>query len=126
MSTDAQQMEQIAGQVQSALQSAGLSAYKELLDPNVTWGAPDDSIPACRNRDQVLTWYRQGRAKGVRADVIETLVQGDRILVALMVGNEVAADTGGSPRWQVLTVKDGLVTDIRGFEDRASAISRMG
>ena len=51
----------------------------------------------------------------MRADVTETLVQGDRILVGLMVGNEVAADTGGSPRWQVLTVKGGLVTDIRGF-----------
>ncbi len=126
MSTEAEQMEALAGQVQAALQTADLGAYKDLLDPDVTWGAPDDPVPSCRNRDQVLAWYRQGRAKGVRADVIETLVQGDKILVGLMVANQEAADAGSSPRWQVLSVRDGLVTDIRGFEDRSSALDRMG
>ena len=37
MATDPAQMEQIAGQVRVALQTADLTAYRELLDPNVTW-----------------------------------------------------------------------------------------
>jgi SnoaL-like protein len=120
-------MEQIAGQVQAALQTADLTGYRELLDPNVTWGAPDDMEPSCRNRDQVLAWYRRGRAQGVRASVTETLVHNDKILVGLSIfDNQSSSDSDGQThRWQILTVKSGLVVDIRGFEERAAAVSRM-
>ena len=40
----------------------------------MTWGAPGDANPGCRNRDQVLAWYGQGRANGVRATVTLTVV----------------------------------------------------
>ncbi len=125
MPTDSAQMELIAAHVRTALQSADLETYKDLLDPDVTWGAPDDSNPGCRNRHQVLAWYR-GRADGVPAGVTETVVRGNKILVGLVVGPRDVADAGGSPRWQVLTVSRGLVSDIRGFEDRTSAIASMG
>ena len=109
MATDLAQMEQIAGQVQAALQAADLTGYRELLDPNVTWGAPDDMTSGCRNRDQVLTWYRRGRAKGVRADVFETVVLTDKILVGLGIldGQSTSGSGGRTDRWQILTVKDG-------------------
>jgi hypothetical protein len=45
MANDLVQMEQLAGQVHAALQTADLTGYRELLDPNVTWGAPDDMNP---------------------------------------------------------------------------------
>jgi hypothetical protein len=126
MATDLIQMELIAGQVKAALQTADLSGYRELLDPSVTWGAPDDTKPSCRNRDQVLAWYRRGRAKGVRAEVSETAVVGDKILVGLSVsGDQPSSESDQTQRWQILTVKDGLVVDIRGFEERDTAISRM-
>lgn len=127
MATDLAEMEQIAGQVQAALQTADLTGYRELLDPNVTWGAPDDMNPGCRNRDQVLAWYRRGRAKGVRADVFETVVRNDKILVGLsIVGDQAPSDPrSDTNRWQILTVRDGLVADIRGFEERDAAMSRM-
>ena len=121
-------MEQIAGQVQAALQAADLTGYEELLDPNVTWGAPDDTTSGCRNRDQVLTWYRRGRAKGVRADVFETVVLNDKILVGVGIfdGQSESESGGRTDRRQILTVMGGLVVDIRGFEERDDAISRMG
>ena len=117
-------MEELAGQVCTALEDADLDGYRDLLDPGVTWGAPDDPRPGCRNRDQVLAWYRRGRAPGMRARVTETEVGGDRILVGLEV---VGRDATGAPvqRWQVLTVPDGRIVDIRGFEDRATALARM-
>jgi hypothetical protein len=71
-------MEGLAQQVRGALSSADLSAYRDLLDPNVHWGAPDDLTPSCQNRDQVLAWYRRGRDAGVRATVSEVAVAGDR------------------------------------------------
>jgi len=127
MATDPVQMDQIAGQVRGALQTADLTGYRELLDPNVTWGAPDDKHPSCRNRDQVLAWYRSGRAKGVRANVIETVVRNEKILVGLGVFDGHSPSDSGevANRWQILTVKNGFVVDIRGFEERDDAISRL-
>jgi ketosteroid isomerase-like protein len=128
VSADSSPIEQIAESVHAALQTADLAGYRELLDPNVSWGAPDDVSPGCRNRNEVLAWYRRGRANGVRAAVTETVVRNDKILVGLRVnGNQAAEDAGGDlDRWQVLTVHGGRITDIRGFEDRAAAIERLG
>lgn len=126
MATDLAAMEHIAGGVRAALEATDLTSYGELLDPNVTWGAPDDERSGCRNREQVLAWYRRGRANGVRAEVAETVVLNDKILVGLRVSPDPSPDSGQTRRWQILTVKDGLVIDIRGFERRDDAISRLG
>jgi hypothetical protein len=127
MAADPAGMEEIAGEIHTALQSPDLLGYRELLDPNVTWGAPDDSNPGCRNRDQVLAWYRRGRANGVRAIVTETGVYGDKVLVGLNVldARSSAQSDNSTERWQILTISDGLVADIRGFEDRSAAMSRL-
>jgi ketosteroid isomerase-like protein len=118
----------IAERVRTAFESADLTAIAELLDPNVRWGAPDDRAPSCQNRDQVLGWYRLGRAAGVRARVSELVVHGDKILVGLkVVGNQAAEEQGGeADRWQVLTIRGGHVVDIRGFEERGDAVARVG
>jgi hypothetical protein len=120
------EMELLAEQVRVALQSADLDAYRELLDPNVSWGPPDDPEWGCHNRKEVLEWYRQGRARGMRADVVETVVIRDKILVGLRVhGPEAAGEGDGMDRWQVLTVLEGRVKDIRGFDRREEAVDRM-
>jgi ketosteroid isomerase-like protein len=121
-------MDEVAREVRAALESADLTAFSHLLDPDVHWGAPDDAAPGCTNRQQVLTWYRRGRARGVRASVTELVVGGDKLLVGLkVVGNPAMAESGGQvQRWQVLTVAAGRIVDIRGFEDRADAAARLG
>jgi ketosteroid isomerase-like protein len=119
-------MEHLAERVRTALQSGDLTAYRELLDPNVRWGPLDDPSSGCTNRDEVLTWYRRGRARGVRAAVTETVVQGDTILVGLRVTGNPAEEPGGEvDRWQVLRVVDGRIVDIRGFDDRVEAARRL-
>ena len=124
--TEPTAMDELAGQIQVALESADLDAYCELLDPDVCWGAPDTLEWGCHNRREVLDWYRRGRARGVRAHVVETAVVRDKILVGLMVhGPESSDSSEASNRWQVLTVVDGRVKDIRGFDDRDDAVSRM-
>ena len=117
-------MQRLADQVAAALEAADLSAYRELLHPDVRWGAPDAKRPSCRNRDQVLAWYQRGRESGVRASVTEVVILGDRLLVGLNVRGGQGDDEGGVPRWQVLTVSDGRVVDIVGFDDRAEAVAR--
>jgi hypothetical protein len=93
----------------------------------VRWGAPDDVTSGCQNRDQVLTWYRKGRAKGVRATVRECTADLHTILVGLRVSGNRRGEGPSEERdrWQVLTVDGGLITDIRGFDSREEAVSRM-
>jgi ketosteroid isomerase-like protein len=116
----------VAGHIHAALESGDLRAFRALLDPDVTWGAPGDPQPACRNRNQVIAWYEAGRDAGVRATVAEVEIHGDRIVVGLdVVGRADAGDEAPAQRrWQVLTVRAGRVVDIVGYDDRDEALAR--
>jgi ketosteroid isomerase-like protein len=118
-------MEALAEKVRTALESADLSAFAELLDPDVSWGAPGARTPACRNRDQVLSWYERGRESGVTAQVSDVTVLGVKLLVTLVVANtgEARQRGGDALRWQVLTTRHGRVVDIVGFDDRLDALA---
>jgi ketosteroid isomerase-like protein len=128
MSEQPEAIESLAQQVKIALESADLSAFSRLLDPNVRWGAPDDDpVPSCQNREQVLAWYRRGRDAGVRARISEVVVLGDQTILAGLVvtGNRAAEENGGGiERWQLLTVRDGRVVDIVAYDDRTEAVAR--
>lgn len=121
-------MEELARQVRAAFESGDLAAFADLLHPDVQWGPPDDPTPPCRNRDQVLAWYRKGRESGTRAQVTEVVVTGDRLLVGLVVrGTGEARQRGGqATRWQVLTVREGRIAGIVGFEQRSEAEAWAG
>ena len=111
-------MDEIAVLVRKALAAEDLSAFNELLDPAVTWGAPGAHNPSCKNLNQVLAWYQRGRDAGVRGSVYDVEVLGDRLLVSMSVrGTENANERGGAAlRFQLLTVRSGKVVDIVGFE----------
>lgn len=128
MSGDGRQGERLAAMIGQALTSADLDAYADLLHPQVRWGAPGNASPPCQNRAQVLAWYRAGRDAGMRARVTETAVAGDKILVGMRVsGAEGEPDTSDEAnRWQVLTLRDGMVADIRGFDNRDEAVATAG
>jgi hypothetical protein len=79
----------------------------------------------CTNRHQVLAWYEHGREAGVRGSVFDVEVMGDRLLVNMSVrGTEEARERGGTAlRYQVLTVRNGKVVDIVGFDDKVEAVT---
>jgi hypothetical protein len=115
-------MQLIADQVRDALGTADLAAYAHLLDPGVRWGPPGDQSSGCHSSREVMSWYQRGYEAGMRAEVTETIVCGDRILVGLRVtGRDESGD-----RWQILTVRDGLVVDITGYDERAEAAASAG
>lgn len=127
MTGQADVMDHLAGQVREALEAADLDAYADLLDPAVTWGPPGDPAPPCQSRAQVLEWYQSGRAAGTRARVTETVVSGDKILVGLKVSGGSPGDAAAeTDRWQVLATRDGRITEITGFAERAEAAAWAG
>jgi ketosteroid isomerase-like protein len=108
----------IAGRVRRALDAADLDEFAALLSPDVQWGAPGDPTPPCRTRDQVLRRYAKGRAEGRRATVTEVEVHGNALLVGVTLED-------GEERWQVMRVGPRGVNDIRGYEDRPSAVDKL-
>ncbi|HEV8065151.1 MAG TPA: nuclear transport factor 2 family protein [Acidimicrobiales bacterium] len=123
---ETEEAERLAARVRRALESGDPAAYGELLDPKVTWGAPGYA-PTCRNRDQVLAWYRRGRDSGARATVDEVTIAAGCLLVGLTVtGRDPDAPGAQERRWQVLTTKDGRITDIVGYDNRPQAAARAG
>ncbi|HET6911585.1 MAG TPA: nuclear transport factor 2 family protein [Mycobacteriales bacterium] len=115
---------ELAALVRVALETPDLEAFEELLDPAVTWGAPGDPSPSCRNRRQVLQWYRRGQLQGRRGRVVDTTTYDDKILVSLVVSD--AESDSEFERWQVLQVAGGRVSDIRGYEQHADALAAAG
>jgi SnoaL-like protein len=106
-----------------------LDAIRNLLDPGARWGAPDGPNDAdCHNRDQVMAWWTSARAAGARAVVTEVTAGAGTLLVGLQVtGTTAAHEAGGTvEHWQVLTVRDDRIADIRGFDDRKAAAARAG
>lgn len=111
----------VAQQVRAALEAGDVEQFAELLDPRVTWGAPGDPAPPCQSRRQVLEWYERGRAAGMQARVLDVSTTRDKILVSMMVASP--DDAIEAKRWQVLTVANGRVTDIRGYDHEAAALA---
>jgi hypothetical protein len=117
--------DELAEQVKRALVAGDASAFADLLDPAVTWGAPGARNPTCKNRNQVLSWYQRARESGVQGSAFDVQVIGDRLLVSLSVrGTDGARERGGTAlRFQVLTVCGGRIIDIVGFDDKAEALA---
>ena len=117
-------MEEFAAQVRSAMESGDPEKMSRLLHPDVHWGPAAEPDWGCRNRNEVASWYLRARDEGARATVSEMVVGRKRLVVGLRVtGTPATEESGGTVlRWQVMTTRDGLVADIRGFGDRDEAL----
>ena len=128
MPDDPTSLDDLASRLRAAMDAADVEAIAKLLDPEVRWGPPDDPAFGCHNRSEVLAWWQRSADEGMRARVTEVVVGADKLLIGFKVtGTEAAVDHGGeADRWQVVAVRDGKVTDIRGFDDREVAAARAG
>jgi hypothetical protein len=112
----------LAQQVRSAYQGADLETFGALLADNVRWG-DDDHPYRCRSRDEVLRtfadWVGPGR---VTADVIGVDSGPFGVLCRLHVNWVNPKDRArGTDFIHVLMTRDGLVTEIRRYDDLESA-----
>lgn len=121
-------LEVLAERLKAAIESADLEAVSDLLAPDVRWGPPDDPVSGCQNRDEVRGWYKAAFDRGIRASVTEMIPSDHYLLVGLSVSGRDGSEgtRGGSERWQVLAIRDGLIADIRGYESRDEAAERAG
>lgn len=118
----------VALRLKEALEVGDVSAFAELLDPDVRWGPPGSTSPPCTNKEQVLSWYRRGAAAGASASVTEMVVEADHIVVGLAIHGMKNAPprSDAVSRWQVFTLRHGLVVDIVGYDSRVEAVEQTG
>jgi uncharacterized glyoxalase superfamily protein PhnB len=95
-------VEVIAEQVRAALSTRDLSLLHPLL-------ADDAQFGSCVGRGQVIDWMEGALADGRDVVVSDVASFPDRIVLELRVG--------GEPIYQVLLIRDGTITEVRGASD---------
>jgi ketosteroid isomerase-like protein len=109
-----------AERIRLAYENADLTGFSELLADDVTWG--EDHPNECHNRADVLNTFTGWVGAGVTAKITETATGPSGIAVKLHVA---WADPNDKPRgvqfWHVLSMRDGLITEIRRYNDARGA-----
>ena len=108
-----------------AWSSGDFDAIESAFAPDARWRAVEDGPWNCESRGQILDVMRQNRERrGVPNGEIEEIVDvGERIVIAF---RPASPTPGGWPlddgvRHVVLTVEDGLVTEMKGCSSRQVA-----
>src|SRR5258708_6774887 len=98
-----------------------------MLDDSVRWGGEKDTPETCHSRTHVLDRLARQRANGLETQVIEVVPCEGAVLLGLRVKRPVP---GGFAReqsvYQVLSVSNQRVVDIRGYPSRPEAAARAG
>jgi hypothetical protein len=104
----------------AAYRDLDLELLGSLLHPQVRWTG------LCNTSAQVLDWYRPSLADGTRPAVESVEVDRDAVVLGITLSRP-AEDARPAPAerlYQVFTVGNGEVIEIRGYPDRASALAR--
>ncbi|HLZ26411.1 MAG TPA: nuclear transport factor 2 family protein [Chloroflexota bacterium] len=116
----------VASHLRAAVESGDLDAYGALLADDVRWGA-DDVPGACRGRADVLDRLTRMRDAGMQTRVLEVTAGHSSVLLGV-TSTQPAADGTSHSRtvFQVMTLRDGRISEIRGFPSRTEAAAAAG
>ena len=100
--------------VREAIERRSLDDFADALTPDVVWvGLWPGEL--CRNRDDVLEMFARMREREVRVQPAVVLERDDVLVV----------DPHLDGRHHVLVLDDGLVSEVRVYPDRRSALAAV-
>jgi len=100
--------------VRAAIEGVDLDAFADNLAPDVVWvGLRPGEL--CRNRDDVLEMFARMREQEMRPQP-QIVLEKDEVLVV---------DPHLDGRHHVLVLDEGLVSEVRAYPDRASALAAV-
>ena len=113
-------MADVARHLEAAYRSADLELLGSVLHPQVHWTG------LCTNSGEVLDWYRSLQADGIQSKLESVEVDGDGVVLGLSVARQAEGARPAPPEllYQVFTVDNAQVIDIRVYPDRSSALAR--
>jgi hypothetical protein len=109
---------EVAARLPRTLDRAGLVAFLALLHEQVRWGGDEDGEKTCHSRDDVARTLGDLVERGDPVTVVGVVVREPYVLLTLQLEDWV--------RYEVLTVRDGLIVDIRPGDDEDDARRRIG
>lgn len=118
--------QELAARIRSAYEGADLDAFGALLAPDARWG-DDDHPHRCRSRADVLRAFAHWLDSGVTAEVLHVQSGPNGVLCRLHVN---WVDPRDRPRGMnfthVFMIRGGVITEIRRYNDPASAAEAIG
>ena len=113
-------MADIARHLEAAYRSLDLELLGSVLHPDVRWSGE------CSTSAEVLDWYRRLLADGTRATVESVEVDRDAVVMGISVAGQAegARPAPAERVFQVFTVDNDEIVEIRGYPDRPSALAR--
>jgi ketosteroid isomerase-like protein len=116
----------LAGRICAAYEGADLDAFGALLAEDARWG-DDDHPNRCRSRADVLRTFTSWVNSGVTARVLRVDSGPHGVLCRLHVDWIDPADRArGADFFHVFMISGGLITEIRRYDDPASAAQAIG
>jgi hypothetical protein len=120
-------MDTMAARIRTALNARDMDAFRALIAEDARWGegGPDDER-TCQNRNDIISNYKRLLNEGVRGTATETTAGplGVACLIEIDWPDD-APNPGGPILYQVFLVRDGLITHIKGMDDRDLALATI-
>jgi ketosteroid isomerase-like protein len=102
-----------------------LDALRDVLDPRVKWHAGDrHARGSCRNRDEALEFMRRARSRAPRAELVDVLDAGERVVV--ITRRRDAGEGPAQPSANLTTFRDGKAVEMVHYPNVDDALSAAG
>jgi len=102
-----------------------LDALRDVLDPRVKWHAGDRHAQgSCRNRDEALEFMRRARSRAPRAELVDVLDAGERVVV--ITRRRDAGEGPAQPSANLTTFRDGKAVEMVHYPNVDDALSAAG
>jgi ankyrin repeat protein len=113
-------VDDIARHLVAAYRTLDIELLGSLLHPDVRWSGQ------CNTSAEVLDWYRRLLADSTQATVDSVEVDRDAVVMGLSVSGQAegARPAPAERVFQVFTVQNDEIVEIRGYPDRSSALGR--
>jgi hypothetical protein len=120
-------MDTIAARLRTALNSRDMDAFRALIAEDARWGEGGaDDARTCQSRNDIVSLYEQLLHQGVRGTVTETTTGPRGVVCRVEIEwPEDSPNRRGPILYQVFLVSDGLVTRIKGTDDRDFALAAV-
>ena len=120
-------MDTTAARIRIALNARDMDAFRALIAEDARWGegGPDDER-TCQNRNDIIANYKRLLHQGVRGTVTETTTGPLGVACLIEIDwPDGAPNPRGPILYQVFLVTNGLVTHIKGMDDRDLALATI-
>jgi ketosteroid isomerase-like protein len=112
-------------QTWEAVSQGDLAPLAAVLAPDAKWRAVEDGPWNCENRATILEVMQRNVANGLAGRIEDIVELGDRTIVAFRPDHHGpdAWPLDDGIRYMVVTMRDGLVIEMKGCADRQVALS---